>query len=466
MRSLAAIAAISLALLCPLQSRAEIPQKVLDAAKAVLDGWELDYADRVPKVDAGDGFKGYRAIFTKPYDEDVEKGVSRTNKPRFNHVDLVLVPQAKGLDQLEARTSIVWSQQPEELFSIPRWIGSGYGFEWFCRTNLMLMDEFRTKMKLSGGESKMSIMAAGLPAEDKDYATAKFAAEQLRPFGKAAIPEIVPAISSMSAAGKVPYAPMNALKWLNCPEADNALAAYFNSPDAGVSLAAGSALCIPPFVEKAKDAYLKILKDGRNIPQCAEACRLFGLGAEATQQLQAIAAAPRNLSDFSAAMLALSSMKDGKADIAPFDIAENIAALASHSGELPGTPQTFVMGETKESNKARLGELDLKRLKPLETQLANYPNKDMALVAALWLCMFNAPDAKPEYTARVRESGGRVMRALPRQSAELLLSRLSKKLANKEEAEAVMKIYRRTASLAGVDSSEAVMPSASKPKSK
>ena len=126
-----------------------------------------------------------------------------------------------------------------------------------------------------------------------------------------------------------------------------------------------------------------------------------------------------------------------------------ISEMALRNGEVAGTPQTVMMGETAAANKAKLAEIDLKRLKPLETKLLECQSKDVVFVAALWLCMFKAPDAAPEYSARVNESGGRIMRALPRQTTELQLSRLSRKLSSPDEAEAVKTIYRRTAALAG-----------------
>ena len=428
---------------------APLSQKAIDAAKTALEGWELDYADQPdPKVDTGESVKGFRVIFTKRYDEDVEKGISGTTKPRFNHVDLVLVPQqTKGFDQIEARSAIQWSQMPEEYFTTPRWIGTGFGYEWFCRSNIPTMDDLKAKLKLSGGESHIAILCSGLPAEDRNFLTAKYATGKLKSAGSAAIPDIVSAISGMSSAGKIPRAPMYALKLLDCPEAENALVAYSTSADKNIAIAAGDALCIPPFIEKAQNVYLKMLKEKRNIAPSAEACKNFSLVPDAAKAIDAIIDSPGNLFDFRDAILARSLYRNGKYDQTPFETASKITTSAMHSGDVEGTPKTFVIGQDEKVTKAKLLESDMKRLKPLEEELAATQDKDLAFIAALWLCMFNAPDAAPEFSARVRESGARVLRLLPRQNVEPYLAKLSRKLQNKEEAEAIQRIFRKCASL-------------------
>ncbi len=420
--------------------------KLLDSLKSALKGWELEYADVDAKVDAGGGFKGYRIVFSRRYDADLARNVVSSSKPRFNHVDLVLVPKAKGFDPLDAKSEIRWSQAQEEYFVTPRWLGEASGYEWFCRANVSILDLLRDKMKLKGGEAEYAILASALTADDPEHISEKYAVERLKPFGKDAIPAIVAAVLAISEKGGVPRAPMYALRSISCPEADAILIKYFNTPDKNLSLAARDALCIAPYVEAAKTAYLTMLKERVRVSDAAEACRLFGLTADSEKALNSIIASPDDLAGFVEAVVARAAIKAGKIDKTPFEIAEKIVDAAAHSGEVPGTPKTITLNEEAKAAKAKLHEEDMRRLKPLESKLVEYPDKDLAFAAALWLAMFNATDSAPSFSARVNASGMRIMKKLPSQNVEPYLSRLSKRLGNKEEAKNVVKIHRRLAS--------------------
>jgi len=443
MKSLETVA-VSIALLCGLLSaRAELPSIVVDSISKAANKWELESVEGPePKTSAGGPFKGYRVILTRSYDEDLAKNVTGAAKKRFNHLDLVLVPRAKAFDPEGAIYIIPWSNAPEEYASFVHWIGSGMGFEWFCRGDLATMDELRTALSLSGGDDRLQCLVEGLSVDDKGFRTADQAIGRLKAFGKAAIPAINSSVAKTVADGKAPVSQMLAFKALACDEGNNALSTYFAAGDSRLSSAAGNALLNPPYVSQAKDAYLKMLSDGIAVPNCVEACKQFGWKAEALPLLENVMDSPRTLKDFEIALLAYRGFKEGSIDMTALNATSQIYAAAISSGDLPGTPKTFLFGESADSTKERVAEAARKRMKPFEEQIAKAPDKDIAFLAALWLCLFQMPDSSKAFIDRIHSSGLRVLRSLPRQKAEPMLLRLSRKLKDKDEAAAVLKVMR------------------------
>ncbi len=426
------------------QAAAALPEPLLDAVRRAADNWDLDYADHPgPKVSAGGSFKGYRVILTRRYDEDIARNATGGGKLRFNHIDLVLVPQSKDFDPETALFAIPWSQAPEEYFAAVHWLGSGHGFEWFCRSDLTTLDDLRNALRLSGGDERLQLLAEALAVEDKDFRTADMAIARLKPYGKAALPSIVGAVSKMLADGKTPVSPMLALKAVALPEADSALVTYFSAGDSRLRSSAGNALLNPPFVGQAKDAYLRMLSDGIGVGPCLEACKQFGWKAEALPALDKILAEPKSLKDYELALLAQKSFRDGSVDTTALAAKDQILTFAVSGGDLPGTPKPFIFGDTNAAAKERVEAAARKRLKPFEDQMANAPDKDVAFLAALWLCLFQEAEASKDYVERVHASGYRVLQGLQRQKVEPALLRLSRKVQNVPEAEALAKALRR-----------------------
>jgi len=435
---------------CLSSAMAELPASVIDSISRAANKWELESVDSPdPKTSAGGAFKGYRAILTRSYDEDIAKNVTGAAKKRFNHLDLVLVPKSKDFDPEGALFIIPWSHSPEEYATSVHWIGSGMGFEWFCKCDLATMDDLRSALALVGGDDRIQCLAEGLSIEDKDFRSADQAIARLKPFGKAAIPAISSSIAKTLADGKEPVSQMLALKALACDEGNNALSTYFSAGDSRLRSAAGNALLNPPYLGQAKDAYLKMLSDGIAVQSCVDACRQFGWKAEALPLLEAVMDSPRSLKDFEIALLAQRSFKDGSVDMTALNATSQLYAAAISSGDLPGTPKTFLFGENSDATRERVEEAARKRMKPFEDQIAKASDKDVAFLAALWLCLFQMPDSSKAYLDRIHASGLRVMRALPRQKAEPMLLRLSRKVKDKDEASALLKIMRRYQAGAG-----------------
>lgn len=425
-----------------------LPPSVIEPLKAAMEGWDMVHADSLPSVNAGD-LQGWRILFAKRFDEDKEKGVSGGRRQRFNHVDLALFPCSDSFNAADVKPKIPWSDAPEEYMPFKLHLGKGGGYEWFCKANIFSQDMLREAMKLQGGDGRMEALIKALDVEDRLLFSSNVAIKLLKRYGKDAVPGIKAALEKALDDDKKPEPYMMALKTLECEAANAALVSYFNAGDVRLTRASSEAMANKPYIKGAKDAYLKMLAAGSHIAPCAEACKQFGWEAEAIPLLERVQSSPSSFSDYSTATVALKHFKSGQLDMSPFALAEQIKVVAVRNGDLEGTPKTMKMGETAGQREARLQDEDKKRLKPVEDALADSKDKDFAIVAAIALCLMKPEKGiAPEYAKRVNESGMRVLSKLPAKDVQAVLYRLSRKVSDGDESAELLKVMRKSQSLA------------------
>lgn len=451
------------------------PDELIKKLSASFDAWKLAYVGicvpvrpEITKEELETGnlsnhssplpkWAGWRILYTKLYDEDAlalenekkemqkdPRKIPAPRKNRFNHIDIVVVPESKEFDPVkDIQPFIEWKKPENEYAAYILYIGVGQGYWWFARANLSAIEWIRKENRITGGYNRFEILAEALNVEDKDLFTSRTAIAGFANAGKEAIPFIKKSIDECISAEKAPFQHMIAMRTIGGDEAIDELLKYAESDDPVLVKTARDVLTKPPFI-KNKQFFLKLLASHDYTTDSVTACINNGWEAEALAALQKLAEKPVSFEECVTANGAIRFIKDtgknkdnAKAHKQKYygqaEAYEHIKILALRSGDAPGTPQIKNFNETEADAESRLAKEDLKRLKPMEDYIVKAPETEMSILTGISLCLFNVPKgaASPKYVNRVRESGMRILTRLPKKDVERMFESLGN-IKNKE----------------------------------
>ena len=266
----------------------DLPSIAAEVAHHLQDRTVLS-ADKVPSVKIN-GRVAYRFVLRRIWKDqdpaDIPQQVRQpfAQPPRFtvrnDDWEFILVPIQPTTPQVDLKSSIEWAKTSSRYHTRAVCLGEGRGFTWYSKHTIFNLFHIREKLKLSGGDDPIAMLADGLLIEDDGTMTANSVTFQLARYEDDALPHITSAIKR----AHDPTKPIHALSHIPTPQSTRLLLNLFDSEDERYSRAATYALVSRPptssgkpatFRPEAKRAYLQMLRRGDYIRAATEACCQF-----------------------------------------------------------------------------------------------------------------------------------------------------------------------------------------------
>ncbi|MHC5058912.1 MAG: hypothetical protein ACYTKD_30010 [Planctomycetota bacterium] len=183
------------------------------------------------------------------------------------------------------------------------------------------------------------------------------------------------------------------------PEVTEQLCLLYESEEKSISDRAAYILIHRPYREGAKDVYTDLLRRQRYVSNCAEACTQF-VWRDAVPVLQGILDRPEHFGMYREAYEAIQVLEHKDIDRSLTGLGDRIAREAR-----------------RENGSAEL-------LARMEDVVASSHDRETAALVAISLCMHDAKANRGDIQ-RVRDSGMRILRRVPREVVEPILSHLA-----------------------------------------
>ena len=279
-----------------------VAQRLLMAAGTPT--WTLDSVDERPTVDI-DGYRGHRIVlrrtwkeFTNPPQQLAEPGAD-AGPFELKHEDwqFVLIPLQPKKAPAELRSKILWQKNLSPYHTRDVCLGEGLGFVWFTHGTLYGQEFVREKLKLQGGDDRLTLMIDGIQVVDTSAMTANSCMHALARFGDAALPVIEKAIANSNDSDAT-LKLIGSLRFIQSDKATELLLRLYASEKEDVRSAAAYALVHQPFRPAAKDAYFDMLRRHLRVYEACRACLQFEWN-DAVPVLNDLIARPEDLRELS-----------------------------------------------------------------------------------------------------------------------------------------------------------------------
>ncbi|MBI5091299.1 MAG: hypothetical protein HZB26_02525 [Candidatus Hydrogenedentes bacterium] len=239
----------------------------------MVDGLRLSQCDSAPNVNAGNA-RGYRIVFGT--NEIKTMRLSGTQVRRLRpEMEFVLFPDS---DSPPNRMAIPWTALQGVKIVRQVYLGDGFGYRWYANANMGVEDDVRTKLALTGGDDRVTLLEDWANSSRQDDYSRNSALSRMARAGE---PDKAAAFleNSLSHAESVRGGRSNDIGMLGRIPGERAtrilLQLYRSSVMEDVQEATLS-LVPPPFRVEAKEVYLAMLEHPEAWPEAFDTVAEFG----------------------------------------------------------------------------------------------------------------------------------------------------------------------------------------------
>lgn len=382
---------------------------------------------------------GWRVTMERPFESIPAAGIfdSKNLPDRKNNAELIFVLKQDKLDARKIRPLLKWKVAPNELYTTIHYLGEGGGLFCFVKSDVVTLDWTATHLRLKNGDSPAEALAEALNHEDENQFSRKNAVLLIRRYGNAALPPLKRSMGKAMVDGESILLHLRAVKSIGTPEAAAVILDAAASGSSEIADAVRSILREPPYLKELKDLYFQMAVHQYDLTAPIEASIQFGWNAELTPCLKDVSLTPKSFRNFMISTVTLDQFRRNSTNSPELGYMEQIKLLLTRSGDLAGTPRVISLSDKANEHQLKMQKEDLARVKPFEDALAHSANKDIAIVAALMLYMFDPGPQSPvskDYVRRVRESGNRILMRLDRTRLLQILGTLRRNVVSEEES--------------------------------
>ncbi len=391
----------------------------------------------------------WRVLFERPFENTLVSGAALQNSKKTgelrNSAEIIFVKNRPGGLLPQIRRQLRWLASPQELYTVVHYLGVWEGFDVFARADIGTLAWLGETMRPAKGDSLLPVYAAALNEKDFSEYSRRLAPVLIAKFGNDAIPHLRRELG-IAIAEKNPTAPhLLAFKNIGTKESVAELRRALASPIPEIVSTAADVFAVPPYLPAAKEIYLKLLSEHRNVEADVAACTELKCEKEALPVLYAISKKPQTFAEAALVAFAVRRFETGKKDNPELDLSEQIRLLMLRTGDTANSPLVLSISEKAAEREFKLSKEELKRTEPLEKQLAASPDSECAIAAALSLVVFSPSEKefRASYTKRVNETGMRILRAMPKERVRQFLRRLVDNVESRDESNFFSSVLNR-----------------------
>ncbi len=409
-----------------------------------LKVWKIDKIEPLSySVRQAFARNSWRVTMTRPFESAPVEGMPDPLGKRNmkNLAEFIIVAKNPGDSAEQIRKKLLWKVSVNEVYTVIAYLGDMRGYFWFGKSDILTLHWTKTFLRLSGGENFAELVADVLNQEDENNYSRKSAVVLLPRFGNKAIPAIRRAIGIALADNDSIEPHLLAMKNIGTPEAAKELVRSLHSGNEKAYVALLHALSAPPYLKDAKEVYFRMASNHDAIPAVIEAAIKFKWEKELLPVLKKLSRRPNSFQEFLILKTTIDQFETGKTESPELAAMEQIRMLLMRSGDVMGTPRILSLSDKAVDMQRKLEKEDLNRIKPLEDQLAQSENKDMAVVAALslytvdWTGDRTTPaELSRDYCRRVKESGLRILRRIDSRRVQDILRILKNNVESEDES--------------------------------
>ncbi|MFT7639822.1 MAG: beta-lactamase regulating signal transducer with metallopeptidase domain, partial [Pirellulaceae bacterium] len=248
-----------------------------------IEDWKTFKVGDQPSVAAGDQL-GFRVVLRrtwKAYDFIPQQRAPQKEEPKFelktDDWEFVLVPIQQKKSPANLKSKIDWMKRNCLSHTRDICLGEGYGYVWFTHGTIFDQEMMREALKLDGGDDRIQLVVDGLFVNEEGMRTAEACLKLPAKFGDRAIPYIQRAVEECLAGAHQNglWRVVRTLAFIPTERSTKTLLQLFDFGQDELRSTAEAALCLKPYRQEAKRAYLDMLRRNSRVGQAANVCVEF-----------------------------------------------------------------------------------------------------------------------------------------------------------------------------------------------